>query len=135
MMTDRMQKKREKLLKALNKPDCVDNNDVGDDDFFNPWEDVIEGIFGCYCSGMDQIFIRSFEAVRDGKNFELIQKGYEYEFALYVLAGQYYTDYGTSPRVGWPDSWCDDLWDKIIEKWKAYFKAQWGADYEDADND
>ena len=121
------EERRGRLIAALAKPDAETEIDVGIDEFFNPWEDIIQGISGCYSSSMDSNFIAVLEAIRDRTNFDLIEKGYEYEMIFYILDGHRYTNCGTSPRGGWPDDWCADLWDAIIDKWKKYSKICWGS--------
>lgn len=115
--------RREKLEAALAKP-IAENREMSCDDHFDPWEDVIENIYGSYSSESDDLMIETLEAVRDGKTFELIeQKGFIIEFMLYVLAGHGLTEYGTSPRGAWPDQ--RDLWQPLIDKWKAYRNMAW----------
>lgn len=95
-------------------------------DDFDPWEDVIHGIFGSYSSESDELMIAALEAVRDGTTFDLIRrKGFAAEFALYVLAGHDLLEYGGSPRGGWPSPEIADLWDELIAKWGSYYAAVW----------
>ena len=122
-------KKRERLLAVLSKDDCKSEYDLGNLDFFNPWEDIIKTVYGSYSRQSDDVFIKTLEAIRDSDTLPLIQSGFEYELAIYVLAGHGYVNYGGSPIGGWPDSWCADLWDKIIEKWKKYYKIAWNKEY------
>jgi len=123
--------KRARLEAALAKP-LTDDTGVGHFDLFSPWWDVIQGINGSYASECDELMIAALEAVRDGETFEFIDDhGFLGEFALYVLAGHGLTDYGTSPRGGWPDGEIKDLWDPLIAKWKAYAEIQW-SETEDA---
>lgn len=116
---------RRKLLQdALDRPSPINVQDCGDDSFFNPWDHVICGIYGSYSSDSDDLMIETLEAVRDGKTYELIdKKGFVIEFMLYVLAGHGLTEYGTSPRGGWPEY--PDLWQQLIDKWKAYRDVAW----------
>jgi len=119
-------KLREKILAALAKPspESVEDNDAS---FFDPWDDVITGIYGSYASESDYLMIRILEAARDGQTFDVIKgHGFAAEFMLYVLAGHGLLEYGTSPRGGWPDPDVADLWQSLIDKWKAYARAVWG---------
>lgn len=118
------EERRKKLITALEKPVT---NDLSVESF-NPWEDIITGIYGSYSSAMDLIFINALKAVRDRTTFDFIFNNDAHEMALYVLAGQGYTEYGTSPRSGWPDSWCADLWDDMIAKWEEYYALTWETD-------
>lgn len=115
------EERRKKLIEALEKPVSNDPSI----EVFDPWHDIIEGVLGSYSSSMDLIFINALKAIRDRTTFKFIFNNDAHEMALYILAGQGYTDYGTSPRGGWPDSWCADLWDDMIAKWEEYYKATW----------
>lgn len=118
---------RKELEMILAKPLPETSDDIGVSEFFNPWDDVIKGIFGGYSSESDDLMIETMEAVRDGKTFDLIDKrGFVVEFMLYVLAGHDLTEYGTSPRGAWPQH--RDLWQPLIDKWKAYRNVAWSDD-------
>jgi hypothetical protein len=113
-----------KLQAVLAMPLPATKDDVGVVGFFDPWEDVIKGIYGNYSSECDDLMIATMEAVRDGKTFDLIkEKGFAAEFMLYVLAGHGLTEYGTSPRGAWPEH--RELWQPLIDKWKAYRAVAW----------
>ena len=118
---------RKKLLAAREKPIAPSEDDLGMGDYFDPWEDVIHGIYGSYSSESDDLMIATLRAAQDRTTFELIKtRGFAAEFALYVLAGHGLIEYGTSPRGGWPDPEIADLWGQLIEKWTAYAAAHWG---------
>ena len=118
---------RSKLEAALAKP-LPESHDMISGDDFDPWGDVIEGIHGHYAKGSDDLMIEALEAVRDGETFTFIdRKGFVGEFVLYVLSGHGLTEYGTSPRGGFPDPSIADLWQPLIDKWKAYKDIAWGA--------
>jgi hypothetical protein len=117
---------RDSLAAALSKPLPKAGSTV-DLEVFDPWADVIEGIYGSYSSESDDLMIAALEAVGSKTTFEFIkERGFAGEFALYVLAGHGLTDYGTSPRGAWPDHEIEDLWQPLIDKWKAYAASQWG---------
>jgi len=123
---------REKLEAALAKPQ-PDPDMMGDIRCFDPWEDVIHGIYGNYNSECDDLMIAAMKSVRDKTTFEFIKdRGFVAEFALYVLAGHQLTDYGTSPRGGWPDFDIEDLWQPLIDKWEAHAKLNWGEDWNES---
>lgn len=116
-------KLRETLEAALAKPSRQTEDDI-DVSFFDPWGDVISGICGSYADESDELMIMALEAVRDRQTFEMIKThGFAAEFMLYVLAGHGLLEYGTSPRGGWPDPDIADLWERLIDKWKAYMTA------------
>lgn len=111
---------RAKLEAALAKP-LPESMDMVSTEMFDPWHDVIEGIAGSYSEECDTLMIEALEAVRDKRpHLWMDERGLAAEFALYVLAGHQLTDYGTSPRGGWPDPDIADLWQPLIDKWKAY---------------
>lgn len=119
---------RARLERALAKPLPVDSLSISTDNF-DPWEDVIEGIHGSYAEASDELFIAALESVRDRKTFDFIdQRGFAGELALYVLSGHGLTEYGTSPRGGWARPEIEDLWQPLIDKWKAYARIVWGND-------
>jgi hypothetical protein len=95
--------------------------------YFNPWGDVIHGIHGTYCSESDDLMIEVLEAVRDRTTWDLIERrGFVAEFIPYVLAGHDLIGYGTSPQGGYPEH--PDLWQPLIDKWKAYRDIVWADD-------
>lgn len=94
---------------------------------FDPWNDVIEGIYGSYSSESDEIMIAALKAVRDRTTFEFVkERGFVAEFVLYVLSGHGLTEYGTSPRGGWIEPSIKDLWQPLIDKWESYANIMWG---------
>ena len=121
-------KMRAKLEDALAKPLPADHRDVNPDNF-DPWDDIISNIHGGYSSDADRLMIAALESVRDRKTWELIDaEGFAGELALYILSGNHLINYGTSPRGGWPMH--EDLWQPLIDKWKAYAAIVWSDDDE-----
>ena len=117
----------QRIREALLKPLPTSDEDIGDG-FFNPWHDVIEGVSGSYASESDVLMIEALTASLERTTFEKIKKhGFVFEFALYVLAGHDLTDYGTSPRGGWPTD--EKLTRDLIEKWKGYYEVVWEEKY------
>jgi hypothetical protein len=118
---------REELEAALAKPlPCEECDYIVHSETFDPWDDVIKGIYGSYSSESDDLMIAALKAVRDKRTFEFIdERGFAGEFALYVLSGHGLTEYGTSPRGAWPDDALADLWQPLIDKWEAYARDQW----------
>lgn len=124
---------RARIMAALAKPIADDDQSVHSETF-DPWEDVIEGIYGSYASESDELMIGALKAVRDNRTFEFIkERGFVGEFALYVLAGHGLTEYGTSPRGGWPDPVVADLWDALIAKWEAHAVMMWGTNWNESE--
>lgn len=114
---------RQRVVAELAKP--VD--DPSHAESFDPWGEVIQGIYGCYASHSDVLMIGALEAVRDQKHSEFMEAhGFAGEFMFYVLAGQDMLEYGTSPRYGWPTPEMADLWQPLIDKWREYYRVMWG---------
>ena len=117
---------REKLLEALSKPDPTEDYNLGDPDYFDPWQDVISNIHGSYAGFCDVYFIEALKAIRDRTTGDFMTKrGDTAELILYIIAGHGLTDYGTSPRYPWPEHEIEDLWDALIEKWANYSDLMW----------
>lgn len=128
-----MNELRERIIAALAKPLQPTGQGFASTDEFDPWGDVIEGIFGNYASESDRLMIGALEAVRKRATFEFIQReGFAGEFMFYVLSGHGFLEYGTSPRGGWPDPDIADLWEPLITKWRDYANFTWGEDWDDA---
>lgn len=125
---------RESIETALAKPLPEQKDDIGDTELFDPWEDVIQNIYGSYSSESDDLMLAALRAARDRTTFDLIaQRGFAAELVLYVLAGHGLLEYGTSPRGGWPDPEVKDLWQPLIDKWEAWAKASWGEDWQESE--
>ena len=118
---------REKIIQALEKPNASDAQGFSLDEF-DPWGDIVHGIHGSYNSACDEIMLEALKAVRDKTTYAFINDyGLAGEMALYILSGHGLTDYGTSPRVAWPDHTIADLWSVIIYKWERAAEIRWGA--------
>lgn len=116
---------REKILAALAKP-LPEDAQIIHDGVFCPWEDVISGIYGCYSSESDNLMISAMEACQSRTTYDIIhERGFAAEFMFYVLAGHGLIEYGTSPRGGFPAPEIADLWQQLIDKWKAYRAIAW----------
>jgi len=116
---------RDRILAALNKrlPESPDDISL---ERFDPWSDVVSGVAGSYAEEMDEIFIEALEAARDLRMMQFIkERGLAAEIVAYVLSANHLTDYGTSPRGGFPDHELKDLWQPLIDKWKAYREIVW----------
>jgi hypothetical protein len=83
---------RERLVAALAKP-LAEANCISVDDF-DPWSDVIEGIYGSYSSVSDDLMVGAMEAVRDRRTFDFIkERGFAGELMLYVLVDGHEWEY------------------------------------------
>ena len=118
-------------IAALLQLPAPTKEDVGAQGFFDPW-DAFDGIMGAYDSEIDELAVKTLEAVRDRTTFELM-KGQHHlfvQFFLHVLAGHHYVDYGTSPRGAFPTwGYTSDLWQAWIDKWKAWYVVNWEEEF------
>lgn len=118
-----------RLRTALNKPVPKTEDDTSDD-FFDPWDDLIDGCVGSYSLALDRLAIDVLKAVRDRTTYDLLvsERGLAAELFMHMLA-DWLCDYGTSPRGVFPDPGILGMWDELIEKWDAYAAATWGEDW------
>lgn len=125
---------RDDLQRVLAKPMTTSADEVGylDEEthepiHFDPWEDVIKGIYGHYAAYSDTLMISALKAVHERTTFEFIKEaGFAGEFALYILAGHGLTEYSTSPRGAWAEPAVADLFPLLIERWETYARIMWG---------
>lgn len=119
-----MKNLRQQIEAALAKPTY---HEIVTLDDFDPWNDIIHGIYGSYAAESDRMFIAALIAVRDRNTFDFIkEEGFMGEFCLYVLAGHGYLEYGGSPRGAWWDYSLDGLLQPLIDKWQEYYTERWG---------
>lgn len=120
---------RRKLLDALSKP-LPERDQIVHREVFDPWYDIFKGFDGMYSSACDSLMVEALEVVKDQKTFNFINRlGLPAELSLYLLSGQGFTEYGTSPRGGFPSFEVSDLWDELISKWKDYYEIVWGTPF------
>lgn len=119
----------EELKKILAKP--VDfNSELGVEEF-DPWE--IFPLYGSYSSAFDDMAIATLTDILEGtynapKDYELASEMFREMLCKKELCG-----YGTSPRSCWANQSFKDLLPGYIEKWKQYYKLNWGTEYEPLD--
>lgn len=112
-------------LKALLEKPVEEDMSV---DSFDPWEPF--QVYGSYSSEFDDMAIRVLTDIQD-KRFD--NHSLADEMFREMLCQLDFCDYGTSPRTCWwsyGDYKHDDLLTTYIAKWKEYYKAQWGKEYE-----
>lgn len=117
-----------RLRAALDKPLPVTKEDLGVEEFFNPWQDLMEGMVGPYDSDIEDLALDVLRAVRDRTTFTLLndpQRGLAAQMFMHMLA-VWLCDYGTSPRGVFPVF--REMWDELIAKWEAYAKIAWADD-------
>jgi len=118
-----------RLRAALDKPVPVSEDDMGDE-FFDPWDDLIDGCAGAYNSDMDRLAVDVLKAIRDRETFALLEteRGLAAELFMHMLA-VWLCDYGTSPRGVFPALGLDGMWGELITKWEAYADAYWAGEW------
>lgn len=105
------------LLKPVEKDVSVDS--------FDPWEPF--ELYGSYSSSFDDMAIR---VLTDIHNREFNNHNLADEMFREMLCILDFCDYGTSPRTCFPTGDFEALLPEYIEKWKAYYKAQWDEEWE-----
>ena len=126
----RQQDAETRLRAALSKPSPVSGDDVSVE-FFDPWDDLIDGCVGGYSSEMDRLAIDVLKSIRDKRTFDLLKtdRALAAELLMCMLA-DWLCDYGTSPRGVFPASQgLRKMWDELITKWEEYADAVWGGDW------
>lgn len=112
----------EGLKKILSKP--VNEFGAPSTDEFDPWEGF--QLYGSYSSEFDNVALTVLE--------NLSHQGFEgeslaHEMFREMLCKRDLCDYGTSPRVCFPTEQFKEMLPEYIDKWKKYYKAQWGEDW------
>lgn len=120
-----------RLREALDKPLPPDTDAAGIDEYFDPWEDLFDGVVGAYNSDLDQLAIDVLRAVRDQKTFDILddeQRGLAAELFLHMLC-VWLCEYGTSPRGAFPASTAiGEMLPELIAKWEGWFAISWGEE-------
>lgn len=111
------------LKKLLAKPVSAD---MSSEDF-DPWD--IFPFYGSYSSDFDEMALETLTDILNGtylarKEFELGR-----EMFREILCNKELCEYGTSPRTCWANESFKELLPEYIDKWRHYFKLQWGEEY------
>lgn len=114
----------ERVKAALSLHSRMEGDDCCDD-AFDPWE-LFPSVYGSYESAFDQLAIQVLEDVRDMTHHrtDLAARMFREMLCTAELC-----DYGTSPRVCFPNQAFKPLIDPLLAKWKEYYRATWGEDY------
>lgn len=114
----------EELAALLAKPMPQEEYDIGNVDMFNPW-DLFPALYGSYGGEFDQCAIAVLEELRDGRKE---RRDLGAEMLREMLCSMGLCNYGTSPRVCFPEPVFAEMLPTLIEKWRAYSLLQWGMD-------
>lgn len=111
-----------KVLAALSLPIAPERDYCGAEGYFDPWE-LFPSLYGSYSSAFDDMAIKVLENLRDG---EFDGEGLAHEMFREILCTSTFCDYGTSPRVCFPNRDFHKMLPRLIEKWREYCKVWWG---------
>jgi hypothetical protein len=131
-MTDWIRQKHdaaaERVRKALALPDPEHKDDIGDIDFFDPWE-LFPCLYGVYSGAFDACAIDVLCEIRDGaRNRDDLGADMFRE----MLCTADLCEYGTSPRVCFPTQQFKVHLPELIQRWRGYAQLKWGDDVTEA---
>lgn len=121
-IVDAQDKAADSVLSILKLP--LDSDMIGVDGYFDPWA-IFPSIYGSYSSEFDECAIAVLRELKDPKYDERGRTdlgAYMFREMLCVLD---LCDYGTSPRVCFATAPFKAIIPDLIEKWLAYYLAQW----------
>jgi hypothetical protein len=113
----------ERLAALLAKPMVETEYDIGDADMFDPWD--LFPIYGSYGGEFDACAIAVLEELRDHTK---VRDDLGAEMFREMLCYMGLCNYGTSPRVCFPEHVLEERLPELIEKWRAYSLLQWNVD-------
>lgn len=114
----------EKVAAALVLPLPQDGDALGCEGEFDPWQ-LFSSVYGSYDSGFDKLAIEVLEDVQNGTH---TRQDLASRMFREMLCTAHLCDYGTSPRVCFPNAEFKTLLPELIEKWRAYSMIAWGED-------
>jgi len=122
-----------RIAEWVARPLPVEVLDTSSDSYFDPWEVLGLPLYGSYASAFDQCAIQVLEG------FSLPPQERRNDLAAQMfremLCVNDLCDYGTSPRDCFPIAEFNAVLPLLIERWKAYYLAEWGEPYvEDIDD-
>ena len=114
-----------KLLARPNSPTsdyigCIDEK-TNEPEYFDPWD--IFPVYGNYSSEFDDVALTVLHNLLDGTTE---RENIAHEMFREMLCKMDLCDYGTSPRVCFPNTEFRKLLPEYINKWKEYYILQWG---------
>lgn len=128
----------EKVSAELSKPLPRDREDLGDEEFFNPWR-LFPALYGSYSKEFDDMALHvlwnlykarhPFSGRRSLWDDTKPEKLAHHMFRE-MLCTANLCDYGTSPRSCFATEAFGELLPVIIGKWSAYYAIQWGPEPE-----
>ena len=123
----------EELKKLLDRPNAPSGDLIGvidektdEPEYFDPW-DLFPCFYGSYSSAFDDMALTVLDNLINNR-FD--GEELSHEMFREVLCNKNLCDYGTSPRVCFPTSELKKLLPEYIDRWKQYYKLQWGEEHE-----
>ncbi|WP_395175567.1 hypothetical protein [Roseibium alexandrii] len=111
----------ERVAATLAKPDPADEAEIGDDEFFDPWE-LFPAVYGTYDNAFDDC---ALDVLRELEAGEKNRDDLGAEMFREMLCTSRLCDYGTSPRTCFPTADFRPLLPELIRRWEAYRKLWW----------
>lgn len=125
---EREQKAVKTVRELLNRPLAPSGDLIGVIDektnkpeYFDPWD--IFPVYGNYSSEFDDMAIEVLSNLLAGSTPD---EKLAHEMFREMLCKMDLCDYGTSPRVCFANQKFKELLPEYIDKWKQYYKLQWG---------
>lgn len=112
-----------RVREILDRPDA-EARDIGSVDDFDPW-DIFPALYGTYCSSFDHCAIDVLCDIRDGQRR---RDDLAADMLREMLCTADLCDYGTSPRTCFPTMEFQEILPELIERWRAFARANWEAE-------
>lgn len=116
------------VKKLLSRPIAPSEDYIGvidektnEPEYFDPWD--IFPVYGNYSSEFDEMALEVLENLLDGNRKD---ETLAHEIFREILCKMDLCDYGTSPRVCFPNTEFKELLPEFITKWKSYYELNWG---------
>ena len=111
-----------KVAEILARPMPESRDMMGVEGEFDPW-DIFPAIYGTYCSSFDKCAIDVLSEILAG---DKLRRDLGAEMLREMLCVADLCEYGTSPRVCFPNQQFKALLPALIEKWRAWALLAWG---------
>lgn len=113
----------ERLAIIMAKPVPEHEHNIGDEDYFDPWD--VFPVYGSYDGEFDQMAIMVLEDIQSMSHRRTDLAAYMFREMLCHID---LCDYGTSPSVCFPTQEFKALLPELIAKWRSYSLVNWGED-------
>ena len=110
----------EKLRQLMAFPDPSNEHEIGNAEFFDPWD--FFPLYGSYSSDFDQLAIDVLDELIEGKK---VRDDLAAEMFREILCNLELCDYGTSPRVCFPTSQFASMIVELRDRWMKFSALSW----------